>query len=223
MGVFLHGTRYPFQGEGFCAARVAAPRVRRLKTYHGTSVLRLNAASRAASSRPRRCVNAAFLKPTSCIRAAFNMARPAISPDALERFRNAAAQFAGNAAPRASRLLILKDDIAALRKRGVSYRAIAELLTQNGIAASDTCVIRFCHRVLKEKPPRKPAAARHVAPAANHPAAPASAPDAAAKVAPAVAPTVSSDVAPAPVENTPFKSRGPRIAKIEFVKPDEQI
>ena len=41
--------------------------------------------------------------------------------------------------PRASRLLTLKDDIAALRKRGISYRAIGELLTQNGIPASDTC------------------------------------------------------------------------------------
>ena len=37
-----------------------------------------------------------------------------IPADALNRFRHAASQFAGSVAPRASRLLILKDDIAAL-------------------------------------------------------------------------------------------------------------
>ena len=143
------------------------------------------------------------------------MARPAISPDALERFRNAAAQFAVQAVPRASHLLTLKDDIAALRKRGISYRAIAELLTQSGIAASDTCVMRFCHRVLKKKPSRKPNTARRTASAANHPAA--------ATSAPVAAPAVSPAIAPAPTESAPFKSRGPRIAKVEFVKPDEPI
>jgi hypothetical protein len=54
------------------------------------------------------------------------MNRTVIPPDALNRFRHAASQFAGSVAPRASRLLTLKDDIAALRKRGVSYRAIVQ-------------------------------------------------------------------------------------------------
>ena len=52
---------------------------------------------------------------------------------------------------RASRLLALKDDIAALRKRGVSYRAISELLTQNGITASDTCVMQLLSPRLEGK------------------------------------------------------------------------
>src|SRR5580698_7242979 len=56
--------------------------------------------------------------------------------------------------PRASRLLAVKEDIAALRKKGASFRTIGELLTQNGIAASDTCVMRFCQRELGEKPTR---------------------------------------------------------------------
>ena len=79
------------------------------------------------------------------------MNKPAILPDALNRFRHAASHYALTTKSRASRLLALKEDIAALRKRGVSYRAISELLTQSGITASDTCVINFCHRILKER------------------------------------------------------------------------
>jgi hypothetical protein len=43
---------------------------------------------------------------------------------------------------------------AALRKKSASFRTIGELLTQNGIAASDPCVMRFCQRELGEKPVR---------------------------------------------------------------------
>jgi hypothetical protein len=64
-----------------------------------------------------------------------------ISEDALKRFRDAATRFARDASPRASRLLAVKGDIAALRKKGASFRTIGQLLTQNGIAASDTSVI----------------------------------------------------------------------------------
>lgn len=151
------------------------------------------------------------------------MASPAISPDALTRFRNAAAQFAGNVVPRASRLLTLKDDIAALRKRGVSYRIISELLTQNGIPASDTCVMRFCHRTLKERTSRKAAGARRTAPFASQPANTNAVADAAAKAAPVAFPMAALNVPPVATENTAIKVRGPRIAKIEFVKPDEKI
>ncbi len=151
------------------------------------------------------------------------MTKPVIPPDALNRFRNAAAQFAHHAAPRASRLLALKDDIAALRKRGVSYRAISELLTQSGIAASNTCVMRFCHRVLKERHPRKPTVARSAAPVINIQAAPKSAPATVPKVAPAAAPAVTNNVPPAPTEDSLFRSRGPRIAKVEQLPPGETI
>lgn len=73
-----------------------------------------------------------------------------IPDEALKRFRDAATQFTRDVSPRASRLLAVKDDIAALRKKGASFRTIGELLTQNGIAASDTCVMRFCHSQLGE-------------------------------------------------------------------------
>jgi hypothetical protein len=40
-----------------------------------------------------------------------------IPDDALKRFRDAATKFTRDASPRASRLLAVKDDIAALRKK----------------------------------------------------------------------------------------------------------
>jgi len=140
-----------------------------------------------------------------------------IPADALNRFRHAASQFAGSVAPRASRLLILKDDIAALRQRGVSYRAISELLEQSGIGATATCVMSFCRRVLKERRSRKPFVARRVARK--------SAPEAAAKTALPVAPSASKQIAPSapvPSESAPVKIRGPHIAKVELLPPGEQ-
>jgi hypothetical protein len=113
--------------------------------------------------------------------------------------------------------LILKDDIAALRQRGVSYRAISELLEQSGIGATATCVMRFCRRVLKERRSRKPFVARRVARK--------SAPEAAAKTALPVAPSASKQIAPSapvPSESAPVKIRGPHIAKVELLPPGEQ-
>ena len=91
----------------------------------------------------------------------------AIPPDALDRFRHAAALLTQNANARASRLLTLKEDIATLRSHGVSYRSISDLLTQNGIPTSDVSVMKFCHRYLNEKRPRKSSANRRPANRAN--------------------------------------------------------
>lgn len=154
--------------------------------------------------------------------AAHAMNRVAISADALDRFRAAASQFARGTASRASRLLSVKDDIAALRKKGASYRTISELLTQSGIAASDTCVMRFCQRVLGEKrargPERKPAAAPRAASATNiHPA-----PKAALNET-AQAAFLDDLLSAAPSLSSPSAKTegGPRIARIEFANPED--
>ena len=150
------------------------------------------------------------------------MNRVAIPAEALDRFRAAASQFARGTASRASRLLSVKDDIAALRKKGASYRTISELLTQSGIAASDTCVMRFCQRVLGEKRSRgverKPPAAPRAASATNIHTAPKPPLNETAQAAflddlLSAAPSMSSP--PAKTEG------GPRIARIEFAKPEE--
>ena len=145
-----------------------------------------------------------------------------ISDAALKRFRDAASQFALDAAPRASRLLLVKNDIAALRDKGASFRTISELLKRNGIAASDTCVMRFCHRQLGEKSARgtkrKLIAASKATPAANGNVAPPAPMTEAAKVG--LLDDLLSAV-PANLSPKPADEGGPRIARIEFAKPEE--
>lgn len=145
-----------------------------------------------------------------------------IPDDARERFRNAATKFSRDATPRASRLLSVKDDIAALRKKGASFRTIGELLTQNGIAASDTCVMRFCHSQLGEKPvrgvKRKPVAAPKSAPAVNGHATSSATMTEASQVG--LLDDLLSAV-PAHLSPKPVGEGGPRIARIEFAKPGE--
>lgn len=150
------------------------------------------------------------------------MNKVAIPDDALARFRAAATKFARDASPRASRLLAVKDDIAALRKKGASYRSISELLAQSGIAASDTCVMRFCQRELGEKPvrnsKRKPSGAPKPRAAANGHAAPPTPLNEAAQT------MLLDDLLSAAPPNPPGKPSidgGPRIARIEFAKPGE--
>ena len=145
-----------------------------------------------------------------------------ISDAAVKRFRDAAAQFARDATPRASRLLLVRDDIAALRDKGASFRTISALLKGNGIAASDTCVMRFCHRQLGEKPgrdaKRKPIAAPKAAPVANSNATP---PAPITKAAQAVFLDNLLSAVPANLSPKPTGEGGPRIARIEFAKPGE--
>jgi hypothetical protein len=144
-----------------------------------------------------------------------------ILPDALIRFRHAASQYARTTKSHVSGLLALKEDIAALRKRGVSYRAISELLTQCGIKASDTCVINFCHRTLKERR-RKPSAARRAMPDANSNPAGKTTPNATAKAALTATPAATGGASLVPNESAPVKIRGPHIAKVELLPPGEQ-
>ena len=147
----------------------------------------------------------------------------AIPPDALDRFRQAASLLTQDANSRASRLLILKEEIATLRKHGISYRSISDLLTQNGIPTSDVSVMKFCHRFLNEKRPRKSSANRRPASRANRASPPKTAPIVPAKTTPPLAPAMNPKSAPVPVETSAFTSRGPRIAKVEQLPPGETI
>ena len=151
----------------------------------------------------------------------FNMTKPAIPLDALNRFRHAASQYTRTAKSRASRLLALKEEIAALRIRGVSYRAISELLTQSGITASDTCVMNFCHRILMERR-HKPFVARRAKSDASHSVGRKAAPNATEKLTLPATPAAIVDALPAPTESAPAKIRGPHIAKVELLPPGEQ-
>ena len=147
----------------------------------------------------------------------------AIPPDALDRFRHAAALLTQNVNMGASRLLTLKEDIDALRRHGVSYRSISDLLTQNGIPTSDVSVMKFCHRFLNEKRPRKSSANRRPANRANRASSSKAAPVVAAKPAMPPVPAMTPKSTPAPAETSAFTSRGPRIAKVEQLPPGETI
>lgn len=146
-----------------------------------------------------------------------------ISPDALNRFRNAASEVARGAASPVSRWLPLKDDISALRQRGLSYRAISDLLSQNGIKASPSGLMRFCRRILKEKRSHKSSARRQTPRRANASASPKSAPVAPVKATLPLASAMNTKPAPARAETSAFTSRGPRIAKVEQLPPGETI
>jgi hypothetical protein len=162
-------------------------------------------------------------QPCCLAHASLPMNKTAIPFEALNRFRAAASQYTHTSKSRASRLLTLKDDIAALRKRGISYRAIGELLTQSGIPASDTCVTNFCHRVLKEKLAHKSSAKRRASRHANRPASPNNTPAAPPNSTLPSAPTTTSKPTTMSTETSAFTSRGPRIAKVELLPPGETI
>ena len=114
------------------------------------------------------------------------------------------------------------DSIVELRKRSLSYASIADLLQQHGVKTSRARVAEYGRIVLEGGKKRKRRKRAKVAPAANIPATPPSAPAGTAQPAPATPPAtaITSDVPP-PKENSAFASRGPRIAKVAMMSPEE--
>lgn len=150
-------------------------------------------------------------------------------PDALARFRAAASEFARNVKSRGSRLEVVRDDIAALRAKGASFRTISELLGRCGIRASDTCVLRFCQSILGEAPTRARKAKHRPAEHKNSAATSTVPPKANGVAAPVATPSESAQIAllddllsyqPIEANKLPTQS-GPRVAKIQFAKPDD--
>lgn len=150
-----------------------------------------------------------------------------IPSGALARFRAAASAYAGTVKSRVSRLEAVRDEIAAMRGKGASFRTISEMLSRCGIRASDTCVLRFCRRVLGEQPVRAQNAARPDGPsqrsrAARHATKPErkpAAPNAASEIPEEDQIALLDDLLNCP---PPDPARGgPRIAKIQFANPNE--
>ena len=141
------------------------------------------------------------------------------TPD-LESLRKAVQEFRPN--PHRVPFNGLKpvhDSIEELRKQNVSYAAIAELLEQHGVKTSRARVAEYGRIVLEGGKSRKRRKRTKTTPATNIAATPQSAPVVAAKPTPATA--ITSDVTPPPKENSAFVSRGPRIAKVEQLPPEE--
>ena len=152
-----------------------------------------------------------------------------IPPDALTRFRAAASDFARSTKSRTSRLEVVRDDIAALRTKGASFRTISELLGRCGIRASDTCVMRFCQSVLGEAPVRTRKGKHRAASRSPANASPISTESANGHRTPSAAPAVSEaaqvalldDLLSYQPDDKTAAQNGPRIAKIKFANPGE--
>ncbi len=145
------------------------------------------------------------------------------TPD-LESLRKAVQEFRPN--PRRVPFNGLKpvhDSIVELRKQTVSYAAIAELLQQHGVKTSRARVAEYGRIVLDGGKSRKRRKRARTMPAANIPATPRSVPVVAAKPTPATPPAtaVTGDVPPPPKEYSPFHSRGPHIANVKMMSPEE--
>jgi len=143
------------------------------------------------------------------------------TPD-LEGLRKAVQEFRPN--PRRvpfTNLKTVHDCIAKLRQQQVSYATIADLLQQHGVKTSRARVAEYGRIVLdggKSRKRRKRAKAvlvtNTLTPQANMPAVTANSPP----LSPV--PTAKSILPPAE-EYSAFVTRGPRIAKIEMLSPEE--
>src|SRR5208283_2797690 len=109
---------------------------------------------------------------------------------------------------------------AELRNKNASYFIIAELLQQHGVKTSRARVAEYGRIVLDGGKSRKRRKRAKIAPVVNIPATPQSAPAADVKPTPATTAPVSN-VPPPAKENTAYASRGPRIAKVEQLPPEE--
>ena len=127
--------------------------------------------------------------------------------------RQAVAEFTPRRPEKFQDLMPAKDVIVELRQKRASYRAIAELLTQHCLPTSKTAIAVFCHEVLGEivRPRRRPGRKRPVIPA---PANPASTPE-----QPAATPPSAEQTGNGNGDDTPSRSRGPRIAQVRMLKP----
>ena len=148
------------------------------------------------------------------------MNTPAIPTPDLESLRKAIQEFRPN--PHRvpfNNLKPLHDAIVELRNKNASYSIIAELLIQNGVKTSRARVAEYGRIVLEDGKKRKRRKRARTAPAVNAPATPQSAPTVVAKPAPTTA--LEGNVTPPPKEDSPYRSRGPHIANVRMMNPEE--
>ena len=138
------------------------------------------------------------------------------TPD-LELLRKAVQEFRPNShrVP-FTNLKPFHDSIVELRGKSASYSVIAELLQQHGVKTSRARVAEYGRIHLDGGKSRKRRKRARTAPAANSLVASQSPPAMTTKPLPATT-APAGDVPPPPVENSPYRSRGPRIARIRML------
>ena len=153
------------------------------------------------------------------------MNTPTIPTPDLESLRKAIQAFRPN--PHRvpfNGLKLVHDSIVELRGKNASYAAIAELLEHHGVKTSRARVAEYGRIVLEGGKKRKRRKRAKTTPAANVPAVPPSAPAVAPQPTPATsapATTITNNVQP-PKENSAYTSRGPRIANVRMMSPEEK-
>ncbi len=109
--------------------------------------------------------------------------------------------------------------IVELRGKTASYAIIAELLQRSGVKTSRARVAEYGRIILESGKSHKRRKRTKSVPAVNALATPQSAPVVAAKPTPASAITSNGPLPPS--ENSAYVSRGPRIANIKMMSPEE--
>jgi hypothetical protein len=143
-----------------------------------------------------------------------------------ESLRKAVQEFRPN--PRRVPFNALKpvhDSIAELRRQNASCSAIADLLQQHGVKTSRARVAEYVRIALDGGKQRKRRRRARTGPAANNPVTSQRAPAVATMPAPYTpSPTIepAGDVTPPPKEDSPYRSRGPRIADVKMMTPSER-
>jgi hypothetical protein len=150
------------------------------------------------------------------------MNTPTTSTPDLEGLHKAVQKFRPNQhrVPFTS-LKLVHDSIVELRNRTMSYAAIAELLQQHGIKTSRACVAEYGRVVLEDGKKRKRRKRAKAAPSVNIPATSKSESAVVAKSTPSTPAPAAAANLPPPKENSAFVSRGPRIAKVAMMTPEE--
>jgi hypothetical protein len=142
------------------------------------------------------------------------------TPD-LELLRKAVQEFRPNShrVP-FTNLKPFHDSIVELRGKSASYSVIAELLQHHGVKTSRARVAEYGRIHLDGGKSRKRRKRARTAPAANSLVASQSPPAMTTKPLPATT-APAGDVPPPPADNSPYRSRGPRIANVRMMSPEE--
>jgi hypothetical protein len=131
--------------------------------------------------------------------------------------RRAVAEFTPDRPQKFQDLFPAKEVIAELRQKRASYRAIAELLTKHCLPTSKTAIAVFCHEVLGEivRPRRRPGRKRPIATIPSNG-------ETVSNSAPQLAKDISLEngvTGKTDNEIPPTRTRGPRIAQVRMLTP----
>jgi len=132
--------------------------------------------------------------------------------------RQAVAEFTPLRPQKFQDLIPAKDVILELRQRRASYRAIATLLTQHCLPTSKTAIATFCHQILGEivRPNRRPGRKRPASPAEPNGRMASPVQTEPGEIRLGQEPPADPNGSGIPQ----IRSRGPRIAQVRILKPE---